>query len=100
MELLSKDEISRMSVTERAALIAQLWDSLLNEEGSLPEAEKSELLRRLAGVVGERSARTTLAGMTWSELKAELARRKEQSDKGLRTGGPASRNIGGIIGPY
>jgi putative addiction module component (TIGR02574 family) len=111
MELLRADEILRMSVTERAHLIAQLWDSLLNEEGLLPEAEKAELLRRLAGAAGEPSAGTNLArtalaettgaGITWEQLKAELARRKaEQSDKGLRAGGAGSRSIGGIIGPY
>ncbi len=110
MELLKADEISRLSVTERAQLIGQLWDSLLNEDGSLPEAEKAELVRRLAGVVSEPSAQmtpagTSRAGMTWAELKAELARRKaEQSDKTSSSGrlasGKISGNLGGIIGPY
>jgi putative addiction module component (TIGR02574 family) len=47
MELLTPDEIVRLTPPERLALIAQLWDSLEYEQLPLTSAQKAELERRL-----------------------------------------------------
>ena len=51
-------------------LIAELWDSL--EPGDVPitPAQRAELTRRLDSFEQDRSA-----GITWEQLKAQLARR-------------------------
>ncbi len=48
MELLTPDEIVRLSPPERRALIAQLWDSLEHEQLPMTSAQKAELERRLS----------------------------------------------------
>lgn len=67
MERITQDEITRLSASERLALIARLWDSL--EEGHLPFAEEqsAELDRRLASLDEDRRE-----GMSWAALKTEL----------------------------
>jgi putative addiction module component (TIGR02574 family) len=70
MELLTPDEIVRLSPSERLALIGQLWDSLEHDELPLSGAQKAELDRRLATLDRDRQD-----GITWEELKAELERR-------------------------
>lgn len=70
MELLTHDEIVRLSPPERLALIAQLWDSLENEHLPLTEAQQAELERRLASLDHDRRD-----GVTWASLKAELEQR-------------------------
>ena len=70
MELLSPDEIVRLSPPERLALIAQLWDSLEHEHLPLTSAQQSELERRLASLDKDRRD-----GVTWAALKAELQQR-------------------------
>ncbi|MGA3026262.1 MAG: addiction module protein [Bryobacteraceae bacterium] len=67
MELLTPDEIVRLTPPERLALIAQLWDSL--EHGQLPltSAQEAELERRLGSLDEDRRI-----GVTWASLKAEL----------------------------
>jgi putative addiction module component (TIGR02574 family) len=67
MELLSRDEIVRLTPPERLALIAQLWDSLEHDELPLTEAHKAELEHRLASLDEDRHN-----GVTWASLKAEL----------------------------
>ena len=47
MELLTPDEIVRLSPPERLALIAQLWDSLEHEQLPLTSPQREELERRL-----------------------------------------------------
>jgi len=70
MELLTRDEIIRLSPPERLALIAQLWDSLEQNQLPLSPAQQTELDRRLALLDRDRSQ-----GVTWAALKAELEQR-------------------------
>ena len=70
MDLLNPDEIVRLTPPERLALIAQLWDSLENEELPLTGAQQAELERRLASLDDYRRN-----GVTWASLKAELEQR-------------------------
>ena len=70
MELLSSEEIVRLSPSERLALIAQLWDSLEQHQLPLSEAQQMELERRLASLDQDRQQ-----GVTWAVLKAELEQR-------------------------
>lgn len=70
MELLTHDELVRLTPPERLALISQLWDSL--EDGHLPltAAQGAELDSRLATLDRDRRE-----GITWTALKAELEQR-------------------------
>jgi putative addiction module component (TIGR02574 family) len=70
MELLSPDEIGRLTPPERLALIAQLWDSLEQEQLPLTGAQEAELERRLGSLDEDRRN-----GVTWASLKAELEQR-------------------------
>ena len=70
MELLTRDEIVRLSPPERLALIAQLWDSLEQNQLPLSQAQQTELERRLAWLDRDRCE-----GVTWAALKAELGQR-------------------------
>lgn len=70
MELLTPDEIVRLSPPERLALIAQLWDSLEHEQLPLSGAQQTELERRLASLSQDQQS-----GVTWEALKAELEQR-------------------------
>ena len=70
MELLSPDELARLTPTERLTLIAQLWDSLEHDHIPLTAAQKAELERRLASLDEDRRG-----AVSWAELKAELQRR-------------------------
>ncbi len=70
MELLTPDEIVRLSPPERLALIAQLWDSLEHEQLPLTSAQQAELDRRLGSLDQDRQD-----GITWETLKAQLEQR-------------------------
>ena len=70
MELLTPDEIVRLSPPERIALIAQLWDSLDSDQLPLTAAHQAALERRLTSL--DRDRRN---GVTWAALKAELEQR-------------------------
>jgi putative addiction module component (TIGR02574 family) len=70
MELLTSEEIVRLSPPERLALIAQLWDSLEQDQLRVSPAQQTELERRLASLDRDRSQ-----GLTWAALKAELEQR-------------------------
>jgi putative addiction module component (TIGR02574 family) len=70
MELLSPDELARMTPPERLALIAQLWDSLEDDQVPLTTAQQEELQRRLASLDEDRHS-----AVGWADLKAELQRR-------------------------
>lgn len=70
MELLTPEEIVRLTPPERLALIAQLWDSLENGQLPLTEAQQAELERRLTSLDQDRRH-----GVTWASLKAELEQR-------------------------
>jgi putative addiction module component (TIGR02574 family) len=67
---LTHDEISRLSPDERLALIAQLWDSLDDNQVQLTSGQLAELERRLATLEQDRAQ-----SVTWETLKAELERR-------------------------
>jgi len=70
MELLTPDEIVRLTPPERLALIAQLWDSLEHEQIPLTSAQEAELEHRLSSLDEDRRN-----GVTWASLKAQLERR-------------------------
>jgi putative addiction module component (TIGR02574 family) len=70
MKPLTHDEIVRLSPPERLALIAQLWDSLEDNQLPLTDAQQAELESRLASLDQDRGK-----GLTWTALKAELERR-------------------------
>jgi putative addiction module component (TIGR02574 family) len=70
MEILTRDEIARLSPPERLELIGQLWDSLERERFPLSGAQEEELARRLASLDQDRRE-----GITWAALKAELEQR-------------------------
>lgn len=70
MELLTSAEIVSLSPSERLALIAQLWDSLEQDQVPLSQAQATELERRLDTLGQDRRQSTT-----WAALKAELEQR-------------------------
>ncbi len=70
MEFLTRDEIVRLSPPERLALIAQLWDSLEDDQLPLTNAQRAELERRMTSLDQDRNE-----GVTWAALKAELEQR-------------------------
>jgi putative addiction module component (TIGR02574 family) len=70
MNVLSQDELARLTPPERLALIAQLWDSLEGNQLPLTAAQRAELDRRLETLDQDREE-----GVTWAELRAELGRR-------------------------
>jgi putative addiction module component (TIGR02574 family) len=70
MELLTPDEIVRLTPPERLALIAQLWDSLEQEQLPLTGAQEAELERRLGSLEEDKRD-----GATWASLRAELEQR-------------------------
>jgi putative addiction module component (TIGR02574 family) len=67
MELLTRDEVARLTPQERIELISQLWDSLEDDQLSLTAAQQAELDRRLATLDRDRRE-----GITWAALKTEL----------------------------
>lgn len=70
MDVLTRAEIVRLSPSERIALIAQLWDSLADDQILLTSAQQAELDRRLGSLDHDRPN-----GVTWAALKAELEQR-------------------------
>jgi putative addiction module component (TIGR02574 family) len=70
MEMLTSDELVRLTPPERLALISQLWDSLEDDHLPLTAAQRAELDGRLATLDEDRRE-----GTTWTALKAELEQR-------------------------
>ena len=70
MELLTNEELVRLTPPERLILISQLWDSLAEEQVPITAAQRAELERRLATRERDRSE-----GVSWEALKAELQQR-------------------------
>ena len=68
MDVLTHDELARLTPPERLALISQLWDSLEDAQLPVSAAQQTELDRRLETLDQDRRA-----GITWESLKAELA---------------------------
>jgi putative addiction module component (TIGR02574 family) len=70
MDLLTHDELVRLTPPERLTLISQLWDSLEDDQLPLTAAQRTELDRRLETLDQDRRE-----GITWVALKAELEQR-------------------------
>jgi putative addiction module component (TIGR02574 family) len=70
MPTLTRDEITKLSPPERLALIGDLWDSIPDAEVPTLSPQRRELERRLASFEQDRSQ-----GVSWEQLKAELASR-------------------------
>jgi len=70
MEVLTHDELVRLTPPERLALISQLWDSLEDDHLPLSAAQRAELDCRLETLDQDRRE-----GITWAALKAELEHR-------------------------
>jgi len=70
MELLTADELVRLTPPERLALISQLWDSLEDDHLPLTAAQREELEHRLASLDQD-----SHDGISWAALKAELEHR-------------------------
>jgi putative addiction module component (TIGR02574 family) len=70
MELLTQDELVRLTPPQRLALISQLWDSLEEDQLPLTAAQRAELDNRLATLDQDRSE-----GIAWAALKTELEQR-------------------------
>ena len=70
MPTLTHEEITRLSPEERLTLIGELWDSLDPAAVPVPPSQLAELRRRLDTFEKDRSG-----GMTWEQLRAQLARR-------------------------
>jgi putative addiction module component (TIGR02574 family) len=67
MEILTQDELVRLTPPERLTLISQLWDSLEDDHLPLTAVQRGELDRRLATLDEDRRM-----GTTWMALKTEL----------------------------
>lgn len=70
MLTITHDEITRLSPEERLTLIGELWDSLDPADVPVNPAQRAELARRLDSFEQDRSG-----GITWEQLRAQLARR-------------------------
>lgn len=70
MKTLTRDEIGRLSPTERLTLIGDLWDSLDGSSPPLPDPQRAEIDRRLVSLDQDLAE-----AVSWEELKAELAAR-------------------------
>jgi putative addiction module component (TIGR02574 family) len=70
MELLTPDEIVRLTPAERLVLIGRLWDSLEHEQLPLTMAQEAELEHRLNSLEEDRRG-----AVTWESLNAELEQR-------------------------
>lgn len=73
MDVLTHDELTRLTPPERLVLISQLWDSLEADQLPLTATQRSELDRRLETLDQDRRE-----GITWAELKTELEKRCPQ----------------------
>ena len=70
MPTITRDEITRLSPEERLTLIGELWDSLDPADVPVTPTQRAELRRRLDSFEQDRSG-----GITWTQLRAQLARR-------------------------
>jgi len=70
MNLLSQDELARLTSPERLALITQLWDSLDNEQLPMTVEQQTELDRRMDALDLDRPQ-----CIPWTTLKSQLERR-------------------------
>jgi putative addiction module component (TIGR02574 family) len=68
--MMTHDDIMHLTPPERLALIADLWDSLSDEETPLPMSQFKELQRRMVSFESDR-----FHAVSWGHLKAELIER-------------------------
>jgi putative addiction module component (TIGR02574 family) len=68
---MTQDEIAKLSAAERLSLIGELWDSLADSDAPLPQAQRDELIRRLADFDNDRPQ-----AVSWDALKSEVDTRK------------------------
>jgi putative addiction module component (TIGR02574 family) len=64
-------ELARLSPRQRLDLIESLWESLDDEDVPVPDAQRAELDRRIAGFDPDREH-----GIPWNQLKGELRQRR------------------------
>lgn len=64
-----RNEIKRLSISERILLVEEIWDSIADENESfqLSQAQKEELEKR-----SESFAKTKDLGRSWEEIKKEF----------------------------
>ena len=69
MESVDIKEILKLDVSDRIELVEAIWDSIVEDPGTLPvtEAQKHELDRRLAEYRANPKA-----GRTWEEVRGSL----------------------------
>lgn len=70
MDLLTPEEIDRLTPPERLSLISQLWDSLGHDQLPVTPEQQAELDYRLSTLDDDRRS-----AVTWAALKAELEER-------------------------
>lgn len=63
------EEVKRLSIPERIALVEEIWDSIAEDNGcfELTEAQKQELDRRIESFRANPSQ-----GRTWEEIKNDF----------------------------
>jgi putative addiction module component (TIGR02574 family) len=67
------EEVKKLSIPERIALVEEIWDSIAEDNGcfELTEAQKQELDRRIESFRANPSQ-----GRTWEEIKNEVLNSK------------------------
>jgi putative addiction module component (TIGR02574 family) len=67
------EEVKKLSIPERIALVEEIWDSIAEDNGcfELTEAQKQELDRRIESFRANPSQ-----GKTWEEIKNEFLNSK------------------------
>jgi len=67
------EQVKRLSIPERIALVEEIWDSIAEDNGcfELTEAQKQELDRRIESFRANPSQ-----GRTWEEIKNDLLNSK------------------------
>lgn len=68
---MTHDDIAKLSIAERLALIADLWDSVADEDLPLTQVQRDELDRRLSTFDADAAQ-----AVSWETVKAELGARK------------------------
>lgn len=70
MPVLTHDDITHLTPSERLTLIADLWDSLSDADLPVTGSQRQELARRLTSFEEDRAQ-----AVPWKQLKADLAAR-------------------------
>lgn len=70
MEVLTRDQIGRLTPPEQLSLISQLWDSLVADKVPVSPEQQAELDRRLESLARDRED-----AIPWADLKRDLEQR-------------------------